>query len=292
MTATATDLGRQAHLVYRTLLRRPRWRVDALATALGLPSADVDMMVSQLREHGLVTDSMDEQGAIRAVQPSVLPPRAGASLPVTPQPAALDGADEASALVERLVSTMRDEIVFLVPDYLPGSAEFSLQVAEVALSRGVALRSVWSPEVLAAQPAIDHAQWLLRRWSAPRLVPTVPWRAVLVDGVVGVLFDEHGPRMVTGDSAMNAMEKLRRTAERMWQLSAEISSQDGDQPPSPRRQEVVLRLLAVGLTDDAVARRLGISVRTVRNDMASSMTELDARSRFQAGVRAAQLGLI
>ncbi|MFH8516999.1 response regulator transcription factor [Streptomyces gelaticus] len=58
------------------------------------------------------------------------------------------------------------------------------------------------------------------------------------------------------------------------------------------RMQVVLRLLAEGLTDDAIARRLGCSVRTVRNDVAAAMVALDARSRFQAGARAMQAGLI
>lgn len=63
-------------------------------------------------------------------------------------------------------------------------------------------------------------------------------------------------------------------------------------PQPPARNHVVLRLLADGLTDDAIARRIGVSVRTVRNDVAGAMTRLQARSRFQAGVRAVQLGLI
>jgi DNA-binding CsgD family transcriptional regulator len=296
MTVTAIDTRRQAELLYRTLLGRPRWRVDVLATALRLPGEDVDRMVALLREQGLVADLANEQGTIRAVPRDVtalaarLPDRS--PLPGMRPPAEHDGADKACALVERLVSMVHDQVVFLAPDYLPGAAEFATHVAELALSRGVVLRSVWSPEVLAADAAVEHAQWLRRRWAAPRLVATVPCRAVLVDATSGVLFDEHGPQLITSENMPGAMEKLCRAAARLWQLSAEITTEDADHTPAPCRQDVVLRLLAIGLTDDAVARRLGISVRTVRNDVASSMTALAARSRFQAGVRAAQLGLI
>lgn len=53
----------------------------------------------------------------------------------------------------------------------------------------------------------------------------------------------------------------------------------------------ILRQLAHGSTDDAAARRLSMSVRTFRRHVADIMRDIDARSRFQAGIRLAQLGL-
>jgi DNA-binding CsgD family transcriptional regulator len=55
-------------------------------------------------------------------------------------------------------------------------------------------------------------------------------------------------------------------------------------------ERALLRLLAAGLTDEAAARRLGISVRTARRQVAVLMDKLGASSRFQAGYRAAQRG--
>ncbi|MCF6469778.1 LuxR family transcriptional regulator [Nonomuraea sp. MG754425] len=52
----------------------------------------------------------------------------------------------------------------------------------------------------------------------------------------------------------------------------------------------VLRLAAQGMCDDSIARRLGVSVRTVRARFADAMTELGAQSRFHAGVEAARRG--
>jgi DNA-binding CsgD family transcriptional regulator len=54
----------------------------------------------------------------------------------------------------------------------------------------------------------------------------------------------------------------------------------------------IVSLLAQGLKDEAVAKRLGMSVRTCRRHIASLMQELGAESRFEAGVKAAQLGLL
>ncbi|KFU82100.1 regulatory protein, luxR family [Amycolatopsis lurida] len=54
----------------------------------------------------------------------------------------------------------------------------------------------------------------------------------------------------------------------------------------------VLDLLAAGLKDEVIARRVGLSERTLRRHISAMMRELAAESRFQAGVAAARAGLV
>jgi DNA-binding NarL/FixJ family response regulator len=54
----------------------------------------------------------------------------------------------------------------------------------------------------------------------------------------------------------------------------------------------VLELLASGCKDETAARTLGLGVRTYRRRVAELMTALGAESRFQAGMRARDLGLL
>jgi DNA-binding CsgD family transcriptional regulator len=51
------------------------------------------------------------------------------------------------------------------------------------------------------------------------------------------------------------------------------------------RQRQIAALLAVDTRDDAIAETLGVSVRTVRSDVAQLMEALGVRSRFAAGAR-------
>lgn len=44
------------------------------------------------------------------------------------------------------------------------------------------------------------------------------------------------------------------------------------------------------MTDETAGKRLGLSLRTVRRQMAGLMERLDATSRFEAGLKAAQRG--
>ncbi|QKW22414.1 LuxR family transcriptional regulator [Kitasatospora sp. NA04385] len=54
----------------------------------------------------------------------------------------------------------------------------------------------------------------------------------------------------------------------------------------------ILDRLNAGVTDEAAARDLSVSVRTYRRYVAEIMELLGANSRFQAGARAAELGLL
>lgn len=58
------------------------------------------------------------------------------------------------------------------------------------------------------------------------------------------------------------------------------------------REARVLALLAAGAADSTIARQLGVSQRTVERDIRRVMEDLNATTRFQAGVHAARRGLL
>jgi DNA-binding CsgD family transcriptional regulator len=267
--------------------------------------------VDQLRTEGLLVASAEESGAVRAVDPALALPALAASRvwglgagDVRPQvlsiahliarhrppgPDRLRGLDEMNSFAEHLVANARREVVILSGQHRTGSFEFAAPIAEAVLRRGAQLRLVWRGELIRTPSAAAYATWLRTRGAAPRIVPTLSTTMLLVDRSVAMV--------VNGDDAV-----VNRCASAVAPLCVLADQAWGKSSPGVRRQQVpaeqtprhhkVLRLLADGLTDDAIARQVGVSVRTVRNDMAAAMLSLDARSRFQAGVRAAQLGLL
>jgi DNA-binding CsgD family transcriptional regulator len=66
---------------------------------------------------------------------------------------------------------------------------------------------------------------------------------------------------------------------------------DGERALTPREQEVVW-LLAEGLSNKAIARRLGISVHTAKFHVGQLLDKLDATGRTDAVAHAARLGVI
>ncbi|WP_373310785.1 response regulator transcription factor [Streptomyces alanosinicus] len=74
-----------------------------------------------------------------------------------------------------------------------------------------------------------------------------------------------------------------------WSIAMRFTSPDGgEEDEMPLK---VLHLMGTGRTDEVAARELGMSVRTFRRHVSEVMQRLDASSRFQAGLRAAELGL-
>ncbi len=67
---------------------------------------------------------------------------------------------------------------------------------------------------------------------------------------------------------------------------------NGEPPVISAREEEVLQLVADGLSLPEVAGALYISVKTVKNHLASIYAKLDARDRTQAVLRAVRMGII
>lgn len=305
---------------FRTMLRGRWWTTPHLATRLDTTPAEAERLLAALSAEGLVADSAERPGATRAVEPCLALPTLAirrarergepGSDGREPHPAAIArfvattrrpiggpgphvafaGPDDATAHLERLATTVTGEMVHLVPTWNAGAHEFSRHVAETALRRGVTLRHIWAASVLDHPQAADHAAWLTARWSAPRVTDQIPLRATLVDGTTAILADTSRTGMVRTSTTLDSLTHM---ADRLWASASPAPAvRQRAALSSDTRNLLVLRLLADGLTDDAIARRIGVSVRTIRNDVAGTMTRLQARSRFQAGVRAVQLGLI
>lgn len=58
------------------------------------------------------------------------------------------------------------------------------------------------------------------------------------------------------------------------------------------RERAILQGLAAGLTQRELARRLGVSERTVRSVIAELQEKLDATTPFTLGLNAARRGLV
>ncbi|MFE9701894.1 DNA-binding response regulator [Streptomyces sp. NPDC005930] len=117
---------------------------------------------------------------------------------------------------------------------------------------------------------------------------------VIVDGasaLVRAVEGAKGPALVVQDTAtVRALELFFASA---WTRGRGLADH---LQLSPRlRTELVRKILErlrAGHTDETAARELSVSLRTYRRYVAEIMRELDANSRFQAGVRAVEFGLL
>ncbi|MEU1465223.1 helix-turn-helix transcriptional regulator [Streptomyces sp. NPDC005727] len=180
---------------------------------------------------------------------------------------------------------------------LPREAlEASREPNRAVLDRGVAMRSIHLESMTRMPYAQAHLQALKESGCQVRMTPVLPFRMILVDGVRAYV-----SRPARG-SVMTALEVtgeevcwlLRQAFDHCWLNAKPLSEpkNTGQEVELSERERTVLRLLAVGATDDAVARALGVSPRTLRRMTTVILEKIGARSRFEAGVRAAMLSLI
>ena len=113
--------------------------------------------------------------------------------------------------------------------------------------------------------------------------------AVIVDDRTTVLAGEAERDGVTVADVVRGVAALYEAA---WRAATPLASYDAQIAEIRDLAPKVLDLLNSGCKDESAARTLGLSVRTYRRRVAELMAALGAESRFQAGVRARELGLV
>jgi DNA-binding NarL/FixJ family response regulator len=153
--------------------------------------------------------------------------------------------------------------------------------------------------VLCTAEVADASLPALRRLPQSRLEIRVVERElreiVVVDGagalVRGAATEQGAQGTVVNDTAaVRALELLFAGA---WARGRRLADhlELGPRLRTELTRNILERLRA-GRTDDVAARELNVSLRTYRRHVAEIMRELDANSRFQAGARAVELGLL
>ena len=163
------------------------------------------------------------------------------------------------------------------------------------LRRGVRYRVIVPDTARTAPVLATRLGTLALAGADTRSVPDVPTDALVIDGAVVVLPVD---RTAAGPSLGTAVFRLSSVVttttelfERVWLAAVPMSpSELPDAAELNPRERELLALLSSGSTDESAAARLGVSVRTVRRMVADIMNRLGARSRFQAGVKAADRG--
>lgn len=112
-------------------------------------------------------------------------------------------------------------------------------------------------------------------------------RQALESRVDGYLLDD-----ICATQLERAVRQLLAGARYLCPAAARAGGDPGAQLRLTPREEEVLRLLARGLCNKRIARELGIGTGTVKWHLRSLMLKLDATTRTQAVVAAAQHGLV
>jgi DNA-binding CsgD family transcriptional regulator len=318
------ELDQQTLAVYRAILLHRETEHGRLAARLGLPEAAVTAAVDRLIALALLAPSWEQPDRLRAVSPAagmeILLRREQALLAahqrrIDQDRAALAalaaefsaqghgsghgdiehvrGIDEIRTRLESLAGSATHECLAFHPDgaLTSESIEAGKPLNEHAIARGVRFRTMYLSSFGNDRTTRDYARWMSERGSEIRTAPTLPMRLLIVDGATAVVA---GPREESRPTALvlhspPVVSGMHALFESYWANATPLGTRVSPSADTlvPEEREL-LRMLASGMTDDAAARALGVSVRTERRIMADLMIRLEASSRFEAGVKAAQ----
>lgn len=181
------------------------------------------------------------------------------------------------------------------PPYFWDETEIARQEAEQCrqMAAGINYRAIY-PESVSDSPARNSSMLrTIMRGGSTRVLPAPPIKLTVVDDDAAILALE--PPNGAGDRQAallvhksELLKALCSMFESLWQFAVPVNLAQAD--PTGGREREILTMMASGATDDAIARQLGVSRRTVVRVVSRLFEQLGATTRFQAGAQAARRG--
>ncbi|MFI8917183.1 LuxR C-terminal-related transcriptional regulator [Streptomyces sp. NPDC053513] len=322
-------LDKSIEPVYLLLLRRPGITVSEISAALAISEARVKECLDVLADLALIRRSWQEPDALMPMNPekvfeAFLAQRQadlvkqqqemeelralGARL-VNEYAAEysygqggpferLTSLEAVRARMDELVAATAEETLAFAPGgpQTPENRAASRPLAQSLLARSVAMKTIYLDSVRNDPASMEHAHWLTENGGETRTTPVLPLRIQIFDRRAALIpinpeDSSQGAILVEEPGIVAA---LCAFFDLVWEMAvpiAEPKRSRGVDSVSPQEREL-LRLLAQGLTDEAAARKMGISLRTERRIITEVSARLGANSRFQLGQRASESGLL
>ena len=308
-----------AESVYRTALRGPDLDVAGLARRLGLAEEAVRAALEDLQRIGLVRltpggvqaaapatvlgtllhDELraldDRRARLDAVRAGLAAFSAdhlvGQTRDWSAVPFEVLSEEEAVAAFEELQRGTTGEVLTCraVQETERAPASYS-ELVRAQLAAGRPMRAVYPASVVESPVKLDY----VRRWAAAgEQVRLLPFSAREIDvfGDDAALVSSRWENRPGGMILIHAPAMVaicRDLFEHYWGRAVPFTAVGQPTDLNDR----VLEMLMNGAKDEAIARHLGVSLRTVRRRIAALMDEFGATTRFQAGMEAARRGLL
>lgn len=182
-------------------------------------------------------------------------------------------------------------MAFVSPPFLaPGNYE---EAERDQLTEGVRYRIVYDDGGVAAQGGAAYLLQSVLAGEEARVTDHLPVKMFLVDRSSAMVpLDLAGAPAAVLVKRFGLVDALVALFELVWAGAWPLADYEGGTagPNLSPRDQRILGLMRSGLTDEAIARQVGVTVRTVARRVAHMMELTGARTRFQLGWRMAEPG--
>jgi DNA-binding NarL/FixJ family response regulator len=325
VTRTGVLGGERQWLTYVALLRRPSATVAEVAQEVGLSPARVSRLLARLTKRQLAHRSPRRPPRYSPTPPDVAIPalvnqrqweldrtllavpglrdqyqRAAARADPAALIEVLSGPQIAYArFCDMMAGATADIMVFDRQSADAGTGEAELAVETPVLERGARCRAIYEVSTLDQSERLPYIRKLAALGEQARVLPQLPMKLIIADHRLALLplataSEERWTVGVLAVHPSRLLDGLIALFEDHWARAVSLTTALTEHP-SPKlsaSNREMLSLLCTGIKDEAMARQLGVSPRTVNRRIIRLMATLGASSRFQAGVQAAKQGLV
>lgn len=316
----ALGLDADEERVYLALVPVPGATASELSVELGLSAGDAERLLKRIESHGLAARSGTSGryvaapptvalGALMALARDSLWRAEQGTAALSEQYRAASAARTVGDLVEvvsgpdavrhrfiQLQQAAESELLAFVtaPTRL---VHWSDNPAERdAARRGVRMRLIVERELLEEPGAMDDAERSMAAGEEIRIAESLPIKLVLADRTMALVplrrNAAEGAVVVHTSMLLDALVALFDACwERAIPLRLRSSASPGGEPALVTDLDVkILSLLLTGMTDEAVAKQLDLSARTIQRRIRQLMDLAGARTRLQLGWHASRAG--
>ena len=305
----------------------PEAGVADLAAALGKDESWVRQAMNQLAELSLVANANDNPTAMTAIDPEIalaallarqqadlalrqqqveesrlgiaqlLASHGGRKTGSDPDVERLLGSGAVRARIAELAAEGEEETLSFSPTgrLTPTAIEAARPATEDALRRGVRVRSIFLDSVRNDEVTLAYLRWQMDLGAEIRTLPSLPVRLLVLDRRRAMIPISNsrcgaGALLLSGEVIVAALASLFAS---QWKEAKPLTGQRPRKDGQLSLQEKhILRLWANGHTDASAARRMEVSIRTVRRLSDNLSERLGTHSRFQLGALAIANGYI
>jgi DNA-binding NarL/FixJ family response regulator len=210
----------------------------------------------------------------------------------------LTGFERISAAIYRAASAASQEMLTIQPggtrNPTPESLDAVLTLEQRLLARGARMRTLYQHTSRHSAAVVAHYEQLDGDIEV-RTLDEVTERLIILDRAVAFIPATKDRTVALEVRYPALVSYFVNTFERLWRMSVPMYPQASPQPSlngiTPR-QQAIAGLLVEGLTDTAIAERLGLNVRTARVHIAKLAAILGSESRAQLGYLIGRSGIL
>ncbi|KAA2254658.1 transcriptional regulator TrmB [Solihabitans fulvus] len=166
------------------------------------------------------------------------------------------------------------------------------------LRRGISYRVIYDPSGLERFHDLPtELEISLAHGEQARVLPDAPIKLCVADDRLGLIPLQAAPPAIESIIVVHRsalLDALCALFDTLWDQAMPLPLNSvADSPAGPTLEERrLLALLTTGMPDESIAKQMGLSHRTFQRRLHALLARVGAKTRFQAGLRAAHLGWV